>query len=61
MGKSMTKVRKRLESGKAKKKCCKDNPRCSSCPTVAHRLRKLGALELDDAALAKAVKRARRW
>lgn len=61
MGKSLTKVRKRLESGKVKKKCCKDNPRCSSCPTVVHRLRKAGALELDDAALKKAVKHARRW
>ncbi len=61
MGKSLTKVRKRLAAGKVKKKCCKDNPRCSSCPTVAHRLRKKGALELDDAALAKALKHARRW
>lgn len=61
MGNKALKVRKKLESGKVKKKCCRDNPRCSSCSTVAHRLRKQQVLTLDDAALLKALKHARRW
>ncbi|MCQ9370695.1 hypothetical protein NQ024_05420 [Corynebacterium sp. 35RC1] len=58
---SMVKLRERVERGKVKKKCCKDNPRCKSCPVVVHRLKKQGALKLDDAALAKAFKKARKW
>ncbi|WP_080795877.1 hypothetical protein [Corynebacterium pacaense] len=61
MAKKMGGVRRKLESGKVKKKCCRDKPRCTTCPTVAHRLRKAGALKLDDAALRTALAKARRW
>ena len=34
---------------KPKKKCCKDKPRCSSCPVVLMRLSKQGYAErIDD-------------
>lgn len=59
--KDMTKVRARLASGKVKKECCRSDPRCKSCPTVVHRLNRMNALELDDAALRIAVRNARRW
>ncbi|MCZ9308834.1 hypothetical protein ACUY3K_06835 [Corynebacterium uberis] len=59
--KKMAKVRRQLASGKTKKKCCRSDPRCRTCPTVVHRLKRCGALELDDRALAKAVKKARKW
>ena len=34
---------------KAKKRCCKDKPRCKKCPVVCKRLEKAGYLERDDA------------
>ena len=33
---------------KAKKKCCKDKPRCASCPVVLMRLAAMGYAERDD-------------
>ena len=39
------KVGKRV---KAKKKCCRDNPRCKSCPVVLKRLSDGGYLERRD-------------
>lgn len=33
---------------KAKKKCCKDKPRCETCPVVLMRLEKLGYAERKD-------------
>ena len=44
-----------------KKKCCRSKKRCKTCPVVLHRLRKSGALKLDDKALAKALANARKW
>ena len=32
---------------KAKKKCCKDKPRCATCPVVLMRLEKMGYAERD--------------
>jgi len=32
---------------KAKKKCCKDKPRCAACPVVLMRLEKMGYAERD--------------
>ena len=32
---------------KAKKKCCRDKPRCAACPVVLMRLEKLGYAEQD--------------
>jgi hypothetical protein len=32
---------------KAKKKCCKDKPRCAECPVVLMRLAKMGYAEQD--------------
>ena len=32
---------------KAKKKCCKDRPRCATCPVVLMRLEKMGYAERD--------------
>jgi hypothetical protein len=32
---------------KAKKKCCKDKPRCAQCPVVLMRLQKMGYAEQD--------------
>ena len=32
---------------KAKKKCCKDKPRCAQCPVVLMRLEKMGYAEQD--------------
>ena len=32
---------------KAKKKCCKDKPRCATCPVVLMRLAKMGYAEQD--------------
>lgn len=57
----MAKMRRRIESGSTKKKCCRSKPRCKKCPTVLHRLRKQGALQLDDAALKAAFIKARKW
>lgn len=54
-------LRQRLERGKVKKKCCKSSPRCKSCPVVLHRLKKQKAHKLDDAALKKAFKKARKY
>lgn len=56
----MAKFRRKAAKGKAKKKCCKDKPRCKSCPVVLKRLEKANAFELDDASLKKALKHARR-
>jgi len=56
----MDKLRKKASKG-GKKKCCRSKKRCKICPVVIHRLRKSGAFELDDAALAKALKKARKW
>ncbi|MGE9807148.1 MULTISPECIES: hypothetical protein [unclassified Janibacter] len=33
----------------AKKKCCKDDLRCKTCPVVLLRLSKMGYAERDDA------------
>jgi hypothetical protein len=33
---------------KSKKRCCKDRPRCKSCPGVCKRLEKLGYAERED-------------
>jgi hypothetical protein len=33
---------------KAKKKCCKDKPRCASCPVVLMRLAAMGYAERDE-------------
>ena len=33
---------------KPKKRCCKDRPRCKSCPVVCTRLGKLGYAERED-------------
>ena len=35
-------------SAKAKKKCCKDKPRCKQCPVVLMRLAKMGYAEQDE-------------
>lgn len=32
---------------KVKKKCCKDKPRCATCPVVLMRLEQLGYAEQD--------------
>lgn len=56
---NMVKLRKRVEHG-GKKKCCRSKKRCKTCPVVLHRLRKSGALNLDDKALAKALANARK-
>ncbi|AZA09631.1 hypothetical protein [Corynebacterium pseudopelargi] len=55
----LDKVRRALEEGRSKAKCCKSKPRCTRCPVVLHRLRKVDAISLDDAALAAAVLEAR--
>ncbi|WP_151548914.1 MULTISPECIES: hypothetical protein [Corynebacterium] len=57
----LEKVRRNLEKGKTKKKCCRSKKRCCSCPVVCHRLRKDNALDLDDKALKKAIAKARKW
>ncbi len=57
----MLKLRRRIETGSMKNKCCRSKPRCKKCPTVMHRLRKQGALQLDDAALRAALVKARKW
>lgn len=57
----MRKLRAQIERGSAKNKCCRSKPRCKKCPTVMHRLRKQGALQLDDAALRAALAKARKW
>ncbi|XGP84275.1 hypothetical protein ABMV07_04955 [Corynebacterium belfantii] len=57
----LAKLRSKAAKGKHKNKCCKSNPRCKSCPVVLHRLKKSGALKLDDAALKRALIKARKW
>ncbi|GAA1474781.1 hypothetical protein GCM10009621_19370 [Corynebacterium felinum] len=57
----MRDIRRQLEHGKCKTKCCKSKPRCMKCPTVMHRLRKQGAIQLDDHALRAALLKARKW
>ena len=47
MGKK-TKPPKGTKVAKAKKKCCKDKPRCATCPVVLMRLAKMGYAERDD-------------
>lgn len=54
-------LRVQLEKGVKKGKCCQSRPRCKKCPTVVHRLRKSGALALDDKALHTALIKARKW
>jgi hypothetical protein len=55
---------------RAKKRCCKDRPRCKRCPVVCKRLEKAGllerrskrtwiVLELDEKALKAAYREAR--
>ncbi|GAB3080165.1 hypothetical protein [Phycicoccus sp. Root563] len=39
---------KATTTAKAKKKCCKDKPRCKQCPVVLMRLEKMGYAEQDD-------------
>lgn len=57
----MVDLRVQLERGVRKGKCCQSRPRCKKCPTVVHRLRKSGALTLDDKALHTALIKARKW
>ncbi|UZJ23987.1 hypothetical protein RHODO2019_12435 [Rhodococcus antarcticus] len=45
--------------GKAKKKCCRDTPRCSSCPVVLLRVAKLKDAGVSGKKLKKATKLAR--
>ena len=42
-----TKPAKGTKVTKAKKKCCKDKPRCAQCPVVLMRLEKMGYAEHD--------------
>ena len=42
------KAAKGVKVAKAKKKCCKDKPRCAMCPVVLMRLEKMGYAERDD-------------
>ncbi|MDO4927551.1 MAG: hypothetical protein Q3976_00565 [Corynebacterium sp.] len=56
----VAKYRQKVARGKIKKKCCKSNPRCKSCPVVIKRLQKMEAFALDDAQLAVAIKQARK-
>ena len=58
---NLVKVRRCVDKGKKKKKCCRSKKRCISCPVVINRLQKQGAIALDDEALKKAVKKARKW
>ena len=39
---------KATTTAKAKKKCCKDKPRCKQCPVVLMRLEKMGYAEKDE-------------
>ncbi|GAA2738947.1 hypothetical protein GCM10009867_32890 [Pedococcus aerophilus] len=39
---------KATTTAKAKKKCCKDKPRCKQCPVVLMRLAKMGYAEQDE-------------
>ncbi|MGU3293758.1 hypothetical protein [Williamsia sp. M5A3_1d] len=48
-----------LHTAKSKKKCCRKSIRCSSCPVVLHRLRKIDADEFSNKQFAKALKKAR--
>ena len=43
-----SKAPKGTKVAKAKKKCCKDKPRCAQCPVVLMRLEKMGYAERDD-------------
>ena len=43
-----SKAAKGVKLAKAKKKCCKDRPRCAACPVVLMRLEKMGYAEHDD-------------
>jgi hypothetical protein len=48
--------------GRVKKKCCRSKPkRCSNCPVVALRLRKIKDEHLTGKDLRRAVKAARRF
>jgi hypothetical protein len=42
-----SKAPKGAKVAKAKKKCCKDKPRCKQCPVVLMRLEKMGYAEQD--------------
>ena len=42
-----SKAPKGTRLAKAKKKCCKDKPRCAACPVVLMRLEKMGYAERD--------------
>lgn len=44
-----SKAPKGTKVAKAKKKCCKDKPRCAQCPVVLMRLEKMGYAERDEA------------
>ena len=43
-----SKAPKGTKVAKAKKKCCKDKPRCAQCPVVLMRLEKMGYAERHD-------------
>ncbi|MCS4489965.1 hypothetical protein N7326_04705 [Corynebacterium sp. ES2794-CONJ1] len=58
---STRELRDSIAKGSPKKKCCRSHPRCKKCPTVMHRLRRAGALKLDDNALKAALVKARKW
>jgi hypothetical protein len=42
-----SKAPKGTKAAKAKKKCCKDKPRCAECPVVLLRLARMGYAEQD--------------
>ena len=42
-----SKAAKGTKVAKAKKKCCKDKPRCAECPVVLMRREKMGYAERD--------------
>ena len=43
----MAKGKGSTKATKAKKKCCKDKPRCAKCPVVLMRLERMGYAERD--------------
>jgi hypothetical protein len=43
----MAKGKSGTKATKAKKKCCKDKPRCAKCPVVLMRLERMGYAERE--------------
>jgi len=44
-----TKAKAKAKTVKAKRRCCKDRPRCKRCPVVLKRLEKAGLAEARGA------------